>query len=185
MTMARSRSVWGFQDGYAREGKDRTDYRGYGPSAWTFCTSQVEIMRHHLCGPRPFPTVSHRPHSPHRPHRPHPCPTVLNSLWPSYPSAAVPSRPSPLPCTNISHRVGPAVLSKDGHPTLMTDGTDYSQPSHPVWGSCHSPPDGWEHCPSFFHFFYLSSRAVLILIKPHANAHGRALIPGRYLTMLS
>ena len=38
----------------------------------------------------------------------------------------VPGRPSPLPCTNMSHPVGPAVLPKDGRPALRADKTDYS-----------------------------------------------------------
>jgi len=49
------------------EGEDQTDYRGYSPSAWTSCTSQVEIiqlqtdslrfMRHRLCRPRQSPSI--------------------------------------------------------------------------------------------------------------------------------
>ena len=83
----------------AREGEDRTDYRGrgtighYSPSAWTSCASQAEIihrqtnsfhiMRHHSCHPPRSPVVPHHPGMSSRiPGRPPPSPAI-----PSHPSA--------------------------------------------------------------------------------------------------
>ena len=66
------------------------------PSAWTFGTSQVDIMKHHSCGPRP--------------------------------STTVPGRPSPLPCTNMSHPVGPAVPKTALLPLGWTERTTASRP---------------------------------------------------------
>ena len=147
----------GARTDYARQGKDRTDDRGLYSCAWAHGTSQVEIMRHHSCSPRqspavltharPSPIVPRRPHlSPAVPHsplpsspmpsRPPPSPTVLTH---HRPSSIVPGRPPPLPCTNMSHPVGPAVLPKDGRPSLRADGTVYSLPSRPVRGSWQSP----------------------------------------------
>ena len=75
--------------------------------------------------PPPSPAVlTHARPSPIVPCHPHPPPAVLKSPRPSShipgrpdSSPAVPGCPSPLPCTNMSHPVGPAVLPKDGRPT--------------------------------------------------------------------
>ena len=60
------------------------------PSAWTFGTSQVDIMKHHSCGPRPSPTVPCRLHPSPAVHPPCPALTCL-TLWgpPSYSKTAV------------------------------------------------------------------------------------------------
>ena len=120
-------------------------------------TNHYHIMRHHSLRPRPSPPVTRRPdpcpavpHSPPpslpMPGRPPQSPAVLTHSGPSPTvpgcpdsSPTAPGSPSPLPCTNVSHPVGPAVLPKDGRPALRADGTDYCQPSRPVRGSWQSP----------------------------------------------
>ena len=95
----------------------------------------------------PSPTVPGHPHSsPAVPHSPRP-----SSPFPSRPppSPTVPHSPYLLPCTNMSHPVGPAVLPKDGRPPLRAPRTDYSQPSrtpaNTAFGTQTRPRVGGEH----------------------------------------
>ena len=87
--------------------------------------------------PPPSPTVPHRPRPSFTiPGRPRPSPAVLNRPRPSI----------PLPCTNMSHPVGPAVLPKDGRPALGRPGR--TTDSRPVpSGALGSPPTGPRRAP--------------------------------------
>jgi len=100
-------------------------------------TPPNQSVLHHETSLSPSPAV---------PHRPYPFPAVPNRPRPSSPipccpppSPTVPHSPYLLPCTNMSHPVGPAVLPKDGRPPLKAPRTDYSQPSRPVRGSWQTP----------------------------------------------
>jgi len=106
--------------GRTTPGKVRTGRTigGYSPSAWTSCSSQVEIIHHRTHHPHPMRDHSCRPRaSPGVPCRPSPFPTILSC---PRPSPAVPRRPPPLPYANMSHPVGPAVLPL-GRPRRITD----------------------------------------------------------------
>ena len=85
----------------------------------------------------PSPAVPHRPRPSFTiPGRPHPFPAVLNRPRPSI----------PLPRTNMSHPVGPAVLPKDGRPALGRPGR--TTDSHPVPSKAlSSPPAGPRRAP--------------------------------------
>ena len=81
-----------------------------------------------------------------------PSPAVLTHLQPSSPVPGRPLPSIPLPCTNMSHPVGPAVLPEDGGPALKAppDGLQLAVPSRlgllavPPRGPA-GPPDGCEH----------------------------------------
>ena len=126
--------------GRVRTGRTIADY---SPSAWTFGTSQGDIMRHHSCGPPPSSPM---------PGRPPQSPAVLTHPWPS---SIVPGRPHISPAV---HPPCPALtcLTLQGPPSypkmavLHLGRTGRTTASRPVPSGAlgrgpTGPPDGCEH----------------------------------------
>jgi len=111
----------------------------YSPSAWTFNTSQVEIihvqtnhspiMRHHSCHSRRSPEVLRGP--------------LQSSAVPCHPSSflAVPNCPQPSLTSLTSPALGAAVLYFHC-PGWSTD----TRPGPSRALGSRTPPDDWEHC---------------------------------------
>ena len=120
--------------GRGRTGRTIGDYC---PSAWTFGTGQVDIIRNHWCGPPPSPAILTH-------HDDRPSSTVPGCSYPPWSSPIIPGHPFPLLWTNMPHPIRPAVLPKEGCPAIRR--TRQTTASRPVPSQAlGSPLKGGEH----------------------------------------